>query len=127
MAAERAERFVGLSDLTNYLRKTSGPGWALVGDACYHKDPIPADGITDAFRGAEMLAAALDASLTGARTEDEALGDYEAGYRAAAEKHLNAAIRSASFELSPKERFDAFFEARMADSEEVQSLVDAPG
>ena len=127
MAAERAERFVGLSDLTNYLRKTSGPGWVLVGDACYHKDPIPADGITDAFRGAEMLAKALDATLKGSRSEEEALGDYEAGYRATADKHLNAAIRSASFDLTPKERFDAFFEARIADSEEVQSLVDAPG
>ena len=34
----------------------SGPGWALVGDAGYHLDPITAQGMLDAFRDAELLA-----------------------------------------------------------------------
>ena len=41
-------------------RKPFGPGWALVGDAGYHKEPITAQGITDALAGAEPLAEALD-------------------------------------------------------------------
>ena len=41
------------------------PGWALVGDAGYHKDPNTAQGITDAFRDAELLAEAIDAGLAG--------------------------------------------------------------
>ena len=39
-----------------YARHSSGPGWALVGDAGYFKDPITSHGITDALRDAELLA-----------------------------------------------------------------------
>ena len=74
---ERADRFYGIRDLPFYYRKAHGPGWALVGDAGYHKDPITAQGITDAFRDAELLADALDAGLTGTQPADEALADYE--------------------------------------------------
>jgi 2-polyprenyl-6-methoxyphenol hydroxylase-like FAD-dependent oxidoreductase len=74
---ERADRFYGIGDLPFYYRKPFGPGWALVGDAGYHKDPITAQGITDAFRDAELLASALDAAFTGTRRLDEALADYE--------------------------------------------------
>ena len=42
-----------------YLRRSHGPGWALVGDAGYFKDPITAHGITDALRDAEILARAV--------------------------------------------------------------------
>jgi flavin-dependent dehydrogenase len=38
-----------------FLRKGYGPGWALVGDAAYFKDPLTAHGITDALRDAELL------------------------------------------------------------------------
>ena len=74
---ERADRYYGIGDLPFYYRKPYGPGWALIGDAGYHKDPITAQGITDAFRDAELLADALDAGLTGTRAVDEALADYE--------------------------------------------------
>jgi len=74
---ERADRFYGIGDLPFYYRKPYGPGWALVGDAGYHKDPITAQGITDAFRDAELLADALHAGLTRTRPLDEALTDYE--------------------------------------------------
>lgn len=76
-AGERADRFYGIGDLPFYYRKPFGPGWALVGDAGYHKDPITAQGITDAFRDAELLADALDAGFTGTRPLGAALGDYE--------------------------------------------------
>jgi 2-polyprenyl-6-methoxyphenol hydroxylase-like FAD-dependent oxidoreductase len=54
----RVEPFRGTADLPNFYRRPYGPGWALVGDAGYHKDPITAQGITDAFRDAELLATA---------------------------------------------------------------------
>ena len=74
---ERAERFYGIGDLPFYYRKPFGPGWALVGDAGYHKDPITAQGITDAFRDAELLADALDSGIAGTRPPAEALAHYE--------------------------------------------------
>ena len=43
-------------ELPNVVRQPYGPGWALVGDAGYHRDPITGHGITDAFRDAELLA-----------------------------------------------------------------------
>ena len=49
----------GAGDLTNFFRAAAGPGWALVGDAGYHRDPITGRGIADALRTAELLVAAL--------------------------------------------------------------------
>jgi flavin-dependent dehydrogenase len=42
-----------------FLRQSHGPGWALVGDAGFFRDPATAHGITDALRDAEGLAAAI--------------------------------------------------------------------
>src|SRR5258708_33981411 len=63
--------------IPNFFRKPYGPGWALVGDAGYNKDPITAQGITDAFRDAELCATALDQTFTGARLFDDAMGEYQ--------------------------------------------------
>lgn len=60
----------------NYVRAAAGPGWALVGDAGYHRDPITGHGITDAFRDAELLARQLDRALTGVADEHDALARY---------------------------------------------------
>jgi 2-polyprenyl-6-methoxyphenol hydroxylase-like FAD-dependent oxidoreductase len=75
--ANREERFAGTSDLPNYFRKPFGAGWALVGDAGYHKDPITAFGITDAFHDAERLVDALDLWQSGALPYDEAMTEYQ--------------------------------------------------
>ena len=74
--AKRETRFAGAA-VPNYFRKPYGPGWALVGDAGYNKDPITAQGINDAFRDAEQCTKALDEAFTGARSLDEALGEYQ--------------------------------------------------
>jgi flavin-dependent dehydrogenase len=75
--ATRETRFVGTGDLPNFFRKPYGPGWALVGDAGYHKDPITALGMTDAFRDAEALVGALDDAFSGRREYEEALAGYQ--------------------------------------------------
>jgi len=41
------------------FRAAHGPGWALVGDAGYFKDPAAAHGLTDAFHHAELLTDAI--------------------------------------------------------------------
>jgi 2-polyprenyl-6-methoxyphenol hydroxylase-like FAD-dependent oxidoreductase len=77
-AGQRAERFRTAPDLPAWFRKPYGPGWALVGDAGLLMDPITGQGISDAFRDAELLAAALDDALRGRTAEVTALVGYEA-------------------------------------------------
>jgi flavin-dependent dehydrogenase len=76
-AAKRETRFVGTRDLPGFFLKPYGPGWALVGDAGYHKHPITAFGITDAFRDAEAVASAIDDTFAGRLPYDEAMGGYQ--------------------------------------------------
>jgi 2-polyprenyl-6-methoxyphenol hydroxylase-like FAD-dependent oxidoreductase len=58
-----------------FIRRSWGPGWALVGDAGYWKDPLSAHGLTDAFRDAELLARAVVAA--GDSDPAAALADYQ--------------------------------------------------
>jgi flavin-dependent dehydrogenase len=74
--ARREDRFHA-GTCPNFFRKPYGNGWALVGDAGYTKDPITAQGISDAFRDAEHCAVALDATLRGDRSFDDAMGEYQ--------------------------------------------------
>ena len=75
-AAKRETRVFGIPT-PNYFRKPYGPGWALVGDAGYIRDPITAQGIRDAFRDAEVCALALDQSFSGASSYEDAMGNYQ--------------------------------------------------
>jgi len=61
-----------------FFRRSSGPGWALVGDAGYFKDPLTAHGMTDALRDAELLARAVISAPTPGRQQLDALRSYEA-------------------------------------------------
>jgi flavin-dependent dehydrogenase len=75
-AGRRESRYVG-GAIPSHVRKPYGPGWALVGDAGYQKDPCTASGITDAFGSAEWLAEAIDAGFSGRQGLEEALAQYE--------------------------------------------------
>ena len=70
--ARRESRFAGAS-VPNFFRQPYGPGWALVGDAGYNKDPITAQGISDAFHDAERCAQALGDWFSGRRDFDTAM------------------------------------------------------
>ncbi|TDB86229.1 NAD(P)/FAD-dependent oxidoreductase [Actinomadura sp. KC216] len=74
--ASREARFVGTGRLPNFFRTASGPGWALVGDAGYHKDPVGAYGISDAIHHADILARHVDSGLRGDVPLDDALAAY---------------------------------------------------
>jgi flavin-dependent dehydrogenase len=58
-AGTRAEHFRTAPDVPNGFRVPHGPGWALVGDAGLTMDPVGAQGISNAFRDAELLASAV--------------------------------------------------------------------
>lgn len=53
--AERVGPVKGHGPRESYYRQPFGPGWALVGDAGYLKDPCTGQGIYDALRSAELL------------------------------------------------------------------------
>jgi flavin-dependent dehydrogenase len=75
--ARRTSPVHGMLRLPNQVRQASGPGWALVGDAGYHRDAITAHGISDAFHHAELLAVALDQALGADAEEATALARYQ--------------------------------------------------
>src|SRR5215831_16230688 len=75
-SGRRVERFYGTADLPNFLRQPYGPGWALVGDAGCHKDPLQARGIHDALLDAELLAEAAHAGLSGDQPLASSLAPY---------------------------------------------------
>ena len=75
-AGRRESRWYGTGDLPNLMRRPHGPGWALVGDAGLHQDPVTAHGITNAFRDAELLAEAVDRGLGAEAPLDLALAEY---------------------------------------------------
>lgn len=54
-----AERLRGFRGIPGFIREAHGPGWALVGDAGFFRDPLTAHGMTDALRDAEGLANAI--------------------------------------------------------------------
>ena len=76
-AAKRESKFVGSAELPGYFRKPFGPGWALLGDAGYHKNPITAMGINDAFRDADLVARAVDDAVAERRSYEAGMTDYQ--------------------------------------------------
>jgi 2-polyprenyl-6-methoxyphenol hydroxylase-like FAD-dependent oxidoreductase len=76
MAATPVSRMLGTSTGPTYARVPYGPGWALVGDAGLHADPVAGTGIDMATTHAAALADAVTAWLHGTRSESEALAQY---------------------------------------------------
>jgi flavin-dependent dehydrogenase len=99
-AGEREERWMGTADVPNFFRKPWGPGWALVGDAGYMKDPTTGLGIADAFRDAGLLATALDDVLSGRAPAEEALAGYQSQRDAAALPMYELTLQMASGEMA---------------------------
>jgi flavin-dependent dehydrogenase len=100
-AGKREERWMGSADVPNFFRKPWGPGWALVGDAGYMKDPVTGFGITDAFRDARLLAKALGLVFSGERSPEEALQGYQDRRDAAAIPVYEMTLQMAAGELAP--------------------------
>jgi flavin-dependent dehydrogenase len=99
-AGKREERWMGTADVPNFFRKPWGPGWALVGDAGYMKDPTTGLGIADAFRDAALLAGALDDVLSGNASAEVALAAYQSKRDAAAIPMYEITLQMASGEMA---------------------------
>ena len=81
-----AERLVGAqlvgkvrsaTNLVSYFRRSSGPGWALAGDAGHFKDPVTAQGIRDALRYGRRLGEVAGPLLEDRPALDAALRAWE--------------------------------------------------
>lgn len=83
--------------IPGFLRRSFGPGWALVGDAAFFRDPITAHGITDAFREADLLAHAL------LSPEPHALAAYERDRNVRVSGILEITDRISSFDWDMEE------------------------
>ena len=94
---ERAGKLRAFPGLPGFLRRAAGPGWSLVGDAGYFRDPITAHGITDALREAELLSRAF-----GDRGEG-GLAEYQVERDARVRGLLDVTDRISSFEWDVEE------------------------
>ncbi|MFD7899419.1 NAD(P)/FAD-dependent oxidoreductase [Streptomyces sp. NPDC059743] len=115
----REEPFRPMRYPDNYRRRAYGPGWALVGDAGYHKDPFTGWGITDAFLHAEILAGRIHQGLAAERPMEEALAEYNQVRDEESEGVYNFTTTLA--ELTP---LPPFFEATMSAMSASQEWTD---
>jgi flavin-dependent dehydrogenase len=100
-----------------FFRRSAGPGWALVGDAGYFKDPLTAHGITDALVDAEYLARAI------ADRTDAALIAYAVDRDRRAAELFDITDRIASFAWTLDEARVLHKRLAKAMSEEVTALL----
>ena len=101
-AATREAPYRGAA-VPGYFRKPFGPGWALVGDAGYNKDPVTAWGISDAFRDADLCATAIISWMNGSDEAVSGGADSEVFESAmTAYQHARDADATAMFDLTCK-------------------------
>jgi 2-polyprenyl-6-methoxyphenol hydroxylase-like FAD-dependent oxidoreductase len=100
--ATRVERFTG-GGVPNFFRVPYGPGWALVGDAGYTRDPITAQGIANAFVDAERVSAALSQVWAGETSFDAAMAHCQAERDAAVLPMYEFTTQLATLEPPPPE------------------------
>jgi 2-polyprenyl-6-methoxyphenol hydroxylase-like FAD-dependent oxidoreductase len=101
--------------LRGFFRQPTGPGWALIGDACHFKNPSTAQGISDAIEQSLHVADAL--------TSDEDLSGYEAWRDDRAREHYEWSFDFAKF--ARPETSGPIFAGIAADPEAAQDLRDA--
>jgi 2-polyprenyl-6-methoxyphenol hydroxylase-like FAD-dependent oxidoreductase len=86
-----------------YFRKPYGKGWALVGDASYNRDPITAQGISDAFIDAEMLVEALSGGLSDSGALEGRLAAHESARNERVRPMYEFTTQLAALESPPPE------------------------
>ncbi len=106
----------GTPEQPGFFRKPWGDGWALAGDAGYHKHPLSAQGITDAWRDADMLSEAIHDGFAGRRPLQEALADYQRRRDEAVTPMYESTCQRARMEPPPPEMV-ALFEALRGNQE----------
>ena len=120
-AGEQVETYKGTNKLPNFYRQSWGNGWALVGDAAYHKDPITGMGIGDAFLGAQLLASALGRALAGTESLETTLAGYQLAFRQQTRDVYHYTLRSAEL-LDPDPLMD-FYRGVERDQDATRQLM----
>lgn len=117
-----SENLHGFPGQPGWMRRSHGPGWALVGDAGYFKDPITAHGISDALRDAELLARAVTSGT------DRALAEYESTRDALSEELFEITDAIAGFAWDLERLKPLHIDLSKAMNREVEALLglDAP-
>ena len=81
--AERVGGIRGVGPMAHRVRRVSGDGFVLVGDAASFLDPFTGDGVYEALRGATLLAPVADAALRAGDLSARRLAPYGAARRRA--------------------------------------------
>ncbi|MGE5407562.1 MAG: FAD-dependent monooxygenase, partial [Syntrophothermus sp.] len=123
VSPEELERAEMISDvivapeslMRGYFRAASGPGWALLGDACHFKHPGTAQGIADAVEQARYLADALSG-------DDPLLERYGAWRDERASEHFEWSYSWGRF---PDSTSEVLFRSWAAEPDAAQDLLDS--
>jgi 2-polyprenyl-6-methoxyphenol hydroxylase-like FAD-dependent oxidoreductase len=75
--ATNAGKVRSTADLSAYYRRSSGPAWALAGDAGHFKDPVTGNGMRDALKHGRLLGEAAAGVLDDPEALDAALRRWE--------------------------------------------------
>ena len=122
-AGRRVGPVRGTSDLPNEIRLSSGPGWALAGDAGLVMDSITGQGMGHALRDADLLSDAIVTGLGSGRL-DRTLARYAKQRDAETTAMFDFTVRLASFPPpTPAER--TMFAAIAERPEETSQLLGA--
>ena len=125
-AARPASRLHGWAAHPGFVRRSGGPGWALVGDAGYFKDPITTHGITDALRDAELLADEVVGALSGAVPAAVALSRYQATRDRLSKRLMDATESVATYDWGRDDLDSLMRQVSSAMSDEVEHLQGLP-
>jgi flavin-dependent dehydrogenase len=125
-SAAPVSRMHGWAGTAGFMRRSWGPGWALVGDAGYFKDPITTHGMTDALRDAELLADAILEALAGVVPEAVGLARYQALRDQLSSELFDVTERIASYAWGLDEIRSLLRQVSSAMSAEVSHLQSLP-
>ena len=126
LATTAPPEMLTFTGVRGYLRRSWGPGWALVGDAGYFKDPLSAHGLTDALRDADLLARAVVSVLRDGAEEPEALSAYQANRDALSGAMFDVIDEIAGHRWTDAEIGGLLMRLNAAMSDEVDALAELP-
>ncbi|HEY5891432.1 MAG TPA: NAD(P)/FAD-dependent oxidoreductase [Acidimicrobiia bacterium] len=122
--ASRRSPFRGTPGLPGFLRQSWGPGWALVGDSGYCKDPVSAHGLSAALRDSELCARAVDRALTDPDEAGDALRGYQETRVRLSVSMLRLTSELADYQWDPVRASDLMRGISSCVKQECQAIVD---
>jgi 2-polyprenyl-6-methoxyphenol hydroxylase-like FAD-dependent oxidoreductase len=123
-SGRRQEKWYGTAGVSGYFRKPYGQGWVLVGDASYNRDPITAQGISDALIDAGLLVDALSRWLSGHGAFDELLAAHESARNERVQPMYEFTTHLAALEPPPPE-MQALFGALRGNQDATNAFLSA--